>query len=344
MEIKIEGLKTNVEESVKSVKNDLEKIDKSKVYDIAIIGGGTAALGAALYAARYNLKPILIAENIGGAILDAVSVENYLGIEKISGVELVNRFRNHVNKYKVPILESRVVEKIEKKKESNKEYNGRDDKTVFYIYTDADEVFKAFTVIIATGTHRRRLGLPKEKELTGKGISYCTTCDAAFFRDKVVGVVGGGDSAVIGAIELGNIAKKVFMFVRSKIRAEPINQESLKPFIDSGKVEIIMPVTVKELVGEDHLEGVILSNGDKILLDGLFIEIGGIPNTSFLSVEKDEMGHIVVNKFMETNEAGIFAAGDVTNNPLKQCITAAAEGAIAATSAYKYLKKNKLLI
>ena len=308
------------------------EIDTSKTYDVLILGGGTAALGAALYAARYELSTIMIAQSIGGAIIDAPLVENYLGLDKTPGVELVNKFRAHVENYGAIIAEGRTAVSIERKQD------------LFIVKTDTGEEFRGRAVIIATGTRRRKLGLPKEEELTGRGISYCTTCDAPFFKDKVVGVVGGGDSAITGAVQLADVAKKVYVFVRSKIRAEPINMDALKPYIENGRVEIIMPVTVQELLGNERLEGVRLSNGQELRLDGLFIEIGGVPNTDFLKclgVELDNVGHIIVDKEMRSSMPGIFAAGDVIDHPLKQCITAAAEGAVAAYSAYQYIKGMK---
>ena len=308
------------------------EIDTSKTYDVLILGGGTAALGAALYTARYELSTIMIAQSIGGAIIDAPLVENYLGLDKTPGVELVNKFRAHVENYGAIIAEGRTAVSIERKQD------------LFRVKTDTGEEFRGRAVIIATGTRRRKLGLPKEEELTGRGISYCTTCDAPFFKDKVVGVVGGGDSAITGAVQLADVAKKVYVFVRSKIRAEPINMDALKPYIENGRVEIIMPVTVQELLGNEKLEGVRLSNGQELRLDGLFIEIGGVPNTDFLKdlgVELDNVGHIIVDKEMRSSMPGIFAAGDVIDHPLKQCITAAAEGAVAAYSAYQYIKGMK---
>ena len=308
------------------------EIDTSKTYDVLILGGGTAALGAALYTARYELSTIMIAQSIGGAIIDAPLVENYLGLDKTPGVELVNKFRAHVENYGAIIAEGRTAVSIERKQD------------LFRVKTDTGEEFRGRAVIIATGTRRRKLGLPKEEELTGRGISYCTTCDAPFFKDKVVGVVGGGDSAITGTVQLADVAKKVYVFVRSKIRAEPINMDALKPYIENGRVEIIMPVTVQELLGNEKLEGVRLSNGQELRLDGLFIEIGGVPNTDFLKdlgVELDNVGHIIVDKEMRSSMPGIFAAGDVIDHPLKQCITAAAEGAVAAYSAYQYIKGMK---
>ncbi len=309
------------------------EVDTSKVYDVIVLGGGTAALGAALYAARYELSTLLITKEVGGAIMDADIIENYLGFSSIKGPELVKQFRSHVEKFNVPILEGREITALTKDSNSD----------AFIVHTSLNEEFKAKTIIVATGTRRRKLGLPKEEELTGRGVNYCVTCDAPFYKGKIVGVVGGGDAAITGATQLARVAEKVYVFVRSTIKAEPINQEALKPYIDSGKVEIIMPVTVEELLGEEKLEGVKLSNGATVKLDGLFIEIGGVPNTEFLSslnIETDSHGHIIVDSYMRTNIPGIFAAGDVTNHIVKQCITAAAEGAVAAFSAYEFLRKK----
>ena len=212
--------------------------------------------------------------------------------------------------------------------------------------TGEKDTFQTKTVILAIGSARRHLGLAKEKELTGRGVHYCVTCDGPVFAGKVVAMVGGGDSSVKGVNFLGEYAKKIYLIVRGKeVAAEPINLEQMKKLGD--KVEVFLETEVKELVGDKVLEKVILSKASKgsqeLILDGMFIEIGYDPDQTFakqLGLELDEAGYTRADNMMRTNVPGIFAAGDSTNHfgRFKQDITAAALGAVAATSPYEYHK------
>jgi len=294
-----------------------------KKYDVIIIGAGPAGLTAAIYCARYKLDTIIIGKTAGGLAGGSYEVCNFPSHKKIKGIELMAKIIAHVKELGVKINQEEVKE-INKNKE-------------FEITTDKEK-YSARKIIIATGSERRKLELKKEKEFTGKGVSYCATCDAAFYKDKVVGVLGGSDAALTSALLLTKFAKKVYIIYRKEkfCRAEPIWIEEV---LENKKIKPIFDSTISELIGEKKLEGVKLNDGKELELDGLFIEIGNIPNTYLaekLGVKLD-CENIIVDKKQKTNVEGVFAAGDVTNNPLKQIITACGEGAVAANTIYKEL-------
>ena len=297
------------------------------MYDLIVLGGGPAGLNAALYAARSNLKVMLMSRILGGAIAEAHKVENWLGTKSISGMDLVNNFIEHVKSYNVEIKEEEI--KGIRKKNSYFEVNGN---------------YQAKKVIIALGTERRKLDVEGEHKFLGKGVSYCATCDGAFFKDKVAGVVGGANSAADAALLLADIAKKVYVIYRGKsLRAEPKRVEIIGK---NKKIEIIYNANVKEIKGEKMMKSALLDNGREIQMDGLFVEIGAVPAATIakeIGAELCEDGHIKVDQRQSTNIKGIFAAGDITSNSnrFKQVITAAAEGAIAARSAYEEMKEEE---
>jgi len=298
------------------------------IYDFVIMGGGCAGLGAAIYAARFNLKTIVLAKRIGGLIQDTHLVENWPGIISSTGLELINQLVAHVKNYKVPIKEEEV---IDIKKEGG----------VFSVKTNK-KTYQSHTILFATGTMRKPLDVPGEKEFRNKGVSYCATCDGYLFKDKIVGVVGGSDSAAKEALLLSEYAKKVYIIYRKeKIRAEPINYDRVKK---NKKIKIINNTNVVEIKGDKFIKSVIFDKpymGKKeVLIGGLFIEIGHIVESALakkLGVKLNEKQEIVINENSETNIPGIFAAGDCTHRPFKQAITGAAEGTIAAFSAYNYI-------
>jgi thioredoxin reductase (NADPH) len=307
-----------------------EKVGRDKTYDLVIVGAGPAGLTAGIYAARYMLDSVILGPDVGGTANLPHDVENWPGF-KGQGMELMNRFREHVESFKVPIVTDN-VKKIERKADA-------------FIVSTEKKAYRSRTVIIATGTKHRKLEVPGEEELFGKGVSYCATCDCVFFKDKVVGVVGGSDAAAMAAQILSQHARKVYVIYRKeRMRAEPARTEELER---NKKIEFIYKANVTEVIGDTKLEKVRLDTGKEITLDGLFIEVGGIPVTALareLGVELSQSERIKVGAGMETNVPGVFAAGDITtgSNEFNQMVTAAAEGAIAALSAFNYIKNREV--
>lgn len=311
-------------------------------YDLVIVGSGAAGLSAALYARRYNMNTLVFEGEFGGETATAGKIENYPGIMSLDGYDLMKAMKEQGRVLGVKFLEERVLKILSSNEGQKVERQGK-----YLLVTGEQETFQAKTVILAIGSQRRHLGLPNEKELTSKGVHYCVTCDGPVYGGKVVGMVGGGDSSVKGVNFLGEYAKKIYLIVRGKeVVAEPINLEQMRKLGD--KVEILLEHEVKELVGEKKLEKVILSSpfheSDELVLDGLFVEIGYDPDQTFvkqLGLETDEAGYMGADNMMRTNIPGVFAAGDSTNHfgRFKQDITAAALGAVAATSAYEYYKQ-----
>ncbi len=305
------------------------------MYDIIIVGGGPAGLSAALYAGRYNHSCLVIAGMAGqGSAVNAWLVENYPGYEKTSGPYLLNQMTKQAESAGAKIVQ-----------EEASEISRADD--IFTVKTQNNS-YQGKTLIYATGTKHRQLDLPNEDSLIGKGISYCATCDGPLFKDKIVGIVGGGDASVKAALLLAKFAKTLYLITREKeLNAEPGNIKELS----DTKTILICDTNISELLTQDgRLQGIKITpnyqNQDILNLDGLFVAIGGIPKTDLidnLGVEKDDCGYISVDDNMATNIEGLFAAGDVTTayNDFKQMITAAASGAVAVYNAYKYLKRSK---
>lgn len=311
----------------------------NKPYDLIIIGAGPAGLTASIYASRYKLRNLVVGKILGGTITLASKIENYPGFVSISGVELGQKMGEQVKALGAEII----AEDVAKIEGGNKNW---------VIVCDSNKKYQAKALIIATGTERKRLGIPGEKEYLGKGVSYCTTCDAPFFKDKTVALIGGADSAVSGAIHTAEFAKKVYViYRRSQLRAEPIWLDEWKRIEKTGKGGAIYDTNIIEIKGDGvKITGVKLDRlyqGQSVLpVDGVFIEIGGVPVSALvkpLGVEMTEIEYIKVNEKMETNVPGVYAAGDITDKSaiLVQMITAMAQGAIAASSVYKYLIGKK---
>lgn len=292
---------------------------KMEKYDLIVIGAGAAGMTAALYAERYKLKILVIGKEIGGYLIYASEIENYPGFNKINGVELIKKIKEQI---KSKIIETEVTS-IENKK------------SVFVI----NKKFECKAIILATGTERRKLGIGEDKFI-GKGVAFCATCDAPLFQGKTVAVIGGGNAAVQTALLLTKYAKKTYIICRSKhLKADPVLVDKLK-----GKVQIMCCVEVKKVQGDNFLQSILLSNNKRIKIDGLFIEIGNIPSTKLskkLGLKLDKDGYVIVNDLRETNVKGVFAAGDIVSRTLKQIVTSAADGAIAAHSAFEFLEKLK---
>jgi thioredoxin reductase (NADPH) len=298
------------------------------MYDLVIIGGGPAGLSAAIYAARFRLKTVVIAREVGGAIANTNLVENWPGFKSLSGFELMEHIKEHVKYLGVGIKQDEVSDIVKKGKK--------------FLIEAKEGRYEGKTVLLATGKRHRKLGVPGEKEFYGKGVGYCAVCDAAFFKDKVVAVVGGSDSAAKEALLLGEYAKKVYIIHRSEgIRAEPITAERVDK---NKKIETISNTNVVEIKGKGFVSSVVLDKphgGSRELgLDGVFIKVGYEPQNELakrLGVRLDDNGEIIVDCDSGTNIPGIYAAGDVTAGSFKQAITGAAQGVVAANSAYRYL-------
>lgn len=303
-----------------------------KEYDVIIIGGGPAGLSAGIYTSRARLNSLLIERGVvGGQIADAEMVENYAGFaEGVSGVELGQLMQQQAAKYGLNITIAEVTG-LELKK----------DKKVVKT-TKGD--FTARAVIIASGSERGKLGAPGERELTGKGVSYCATCDAPFFKEKPVAVVGGGNVAITEALHLAKFSSKVILIHRrDRLRATRILEERARA---EPKIEFRWDTVVEKIEGEDVVKRLNLrqvKTGKKSTLDvaGVFIAIGFKPNTDYLKgfLPLDKAGFIQTNDRMETKIPGVFAAGDIRLNSARQAITAAGDGATAAVNAEKFLSR-----
>lgn len=302
-----------------------------KIYDLIIIGGGPAGLSAAVYAERAKLDMILLekAPVSGGQVLNTYEVDNYLGLPGINGFDLGMKFKEHAEKLGVTFKDGDVV---------SIDVQG----DVKSIVTDK-ETYRAKSVIIATGAAHRKLGVQGEEELSGMGVSYCATCDGAFFKGRTVAVVGGGDVAVEDAIFLARLCEKVYVIHRrDEFRAAKTLVESLK---QCPNVEIIWDSVVEEIKGEDEVQAVSLKNvktGEKseVELQGVFVAVGMLPNTSVFTggpLDLDATGYIKAGEDCATNVAGVFAAGDVRTKSLRQIVTAVADGANAVSSVERYL-------
>lgn len=307
----------------------MEGIDLEKIYDIIVLGGGPTAIGCAIYAKRFAMDVLIVGKTFGGLIATTHVVENYPAIASISGQGLMDMFKEHMDSLEIPYISDEI--------KSIQKVNDHFELKSFF------QNFKAYSVCIATGSIRRKLGIPGEDEYAGKGVSYCATCDGPFYKDKVVCVIGGSDSAAKEALFLAQNTKKVYIIYRGKdLRAEPINK---KRVLESDNIEIIYETNIVEIIGEGKVRSIIFENGEKLEIDGVFIEIGSIPNSSIaknLEVETNEHNEIKINRKSETNIPGIFAAGDVADAPFKQAITGVAEGVIAAYSAFDYVKEMNI--
>ncbi|NLW18370.1 MAG: thioredoxin-disulfide reductase [Candidatus Cloacimonetes bacterium] len=302
-------------------------------YDVMIIGGGPAGLSAAIYAARGGLKTGLFEKGIiGGQITVTNDVENYPGFpEPLSGFELTERMRQQAEIYKAKFIDEEVT--------------AIGMEGLCKIIETSENTYRTKSLIICTGAHPRLLNVPGEERFTGRGVSYCATCDGALYRDKVVAVVGGGDSAVEEALFLTRFAKKVYIIHRrDELRAQKIIQERA---LKNPKVEMVWDTVVQKIHGTEQLENLELYNRrtEKVSflpVDGVFIYVGILPNNELLEsrLELDSSGFVLTNENMHTNVPGIYAAGDIRHTPLRQVVTATSDGAIAAYSAEKWIMEN----
>lgn len=310
-------------------KND---VDYTIIYDFIALGLGPAGFNGALYAKRKGLKTLVIGNEVGGQLKNTTDVDNYLGFGLIDAADLITKFTTHLSKLEVPMVTEVIITGLEKQN------------NVFIIKLSNGKTLKSKTVLYALGGSSRKLAVPGEERLNGKGISYCVTCDGPFFKDKSVVVAGGGNSAVDAALDLARIAKKVTIIHRSQFRAD---QESLDQLLKMPNVEVYLETQILKINGEKGVESLTILDKEtneqrEFEAEGLFIEIGTIPNskllTELLKLSLNE--EVKVNCKQQTTVPGLYAAGDVTHTPHKQIIIAASEGAKAALDAALYINRN----
>ena len=307
--------------------------EKSKLqYDVLILGAGPAGLSAAIYAARGNAKTAVVDISMfGGQPSNYLELENYPALGKIGGYDMMEKFEEHADMFNIDKYPMQEIQKIDLVSDTK-------------VIETNEYLFEAKTVIIATGAQAKKLGINGEKEFIGRGVSYCAVCDGAFYRDKVVAVVGGGNAAVEEGCYLTKFAKKVYIIHRrDQLRADKIVQERA---FKNEKVEFIYDTIPLEILGEDCVTTLVTQNvknnqKQELKVDGVFPYIGFSPNIEHINAQlkQNEAGFIVTDETMQTSQKGVFAAGDVRTTPLRQVITAASDGAIAGCYAVKYLEE-----
>jgi len=308
---------------------DVSDID-GKEYDVLIIGGGPAGAAAAVYAARKGIRTGIVAERFGGQVMDTMGIENLIGIKYTEGPKLVASLEEHVKEYDVEILNLQKAKRVTKA-------------DMIQIELESGATLKSKSVIVATGARWRNLGVPGEAEFKNKGVAYCPHCDGPLFKGKHVAVVGGGNSGIEAAIDLAGIVDHVTVFeFMPTLKADSVLQKRLSTL---PNVTVLTNVQIKEITGTDKVNGINYTDratgtDHRIDLNGVFIQIGLVPNTEFLDVEKDRFGQIVVDNHNATNVPGIFAAGDCTIEPYKQIIISMGSGANASLGAFDYLIRN----
>lgn len=304
------------------------------LFDLIIIGGGPAGITAGIYAARKKLSTLILSKDFFGQISKSWQVDNYPGLPEIPGMDLMKKLENHLRKFPIEILVGETV--ISLKKEGDE----------FLAQTQTGKKFNGRTIILALGRQDKQLGIPGEKELLGKGVSYCSICDAPFFQDKQVAVIGSGNSAFSSALDLARYAKKVFLFEKTKqISADETFQEQFKVLGEKG--EIFSQTEVLKIDGDEKVDSLTYKNLTtgktfQMPISGVFINIGSMPATSFLGeiIKFNTKREIEIDpKTNQTSQPRIFAAGDATDIQWKQFVVACGEGAKAALSAHEYLQQ-----
>lgn len=305
----------------------IQNFNPLKMHDLIIIGSGMSGMAAAIYAGRFGMKTLIIGELPGGTITLTHLVENYPGYKSLSGLELAEHLQEHVKDIGVETKMGKVTE-----------VSREGDDGPFTLTTATGETLQTKTVLLATGTEHRKLGVPGEKELANKGVSYCATCDGPMFKDKVVAIVGGSDSAVKESLLLAKYASQVYIVYRKEeVRAEPINKKRME---EANNIEVINNTNITEILGENSVEKVKFDTGNELECQAVFIEIGRLPRTELaeqMGIEMNDKKEVIINKASETNIPGFFSAGDCTDTDWKQAIIGVAEGCMAAYSSYQYI-------
>jgi len=306
------------------------------IYDLLILGGGPAAMSAAVYAARKMIKLAIITKDFGGQIRETSEVENWLGFQNINAKDLADSFEEHVKGFDIPVSLGTSITEVKKKGDT------------FNVLTDDSTMYSSQTLIIATGKRHRPLNVPGENELLGRGVAYCATCDAPFFKGKKVVVAGGGNSAFTTAVDLLKVGAEVTLvnFIKGW-QADESLQERMRR---TGKVSLLDYHQIVRIEGKDSVSGVVVNNREndnekKLHANGVFIEIGLFPNNEPIKnlVDLNEHGEIIIDCSCKTSVEGLFGAGDVTTVPHKQIVISAGEGAKAALSAYDYLINKSVM-
>lgn len=304
-----------------------------EIYDTIIIGGGPAGVAAAVYAGRKKMKTLLITKEFGGQSLVSNNIENWVGEISLTGQDLAKKLEKHLRTLeKVEIRTSEKVAAVEIKSDC-----------LLEVRTDQEDIFRSKTVIVASGGRRRRLQVPGEDRLQGQGVAFCSTCDAPFFQDKDVAVVGSGNTALETVLDLKPYARQIFLFIRGpRVKGDPVIQEKITGL---AKLQILTEVEILEILGEEQVTGLRyreIKTGEEqtLKVNGVFIAIGTVPNSDIVRhlVDTNQSGEILVDhKTTKTSRWGIFAAGDVTDDPFKQNNISAGDGVRAALSAYHYI-------
>ena len=309
---------------------DVSDID-GKEYDVLVVGGGPAGASAAVYAARKGIRTGIVAERFGGQVADTMGIENLIGTSYTEGPKLVSALEAHVKDYDVDIHNLQRVESI-KKRDHN-----------IHVKLESGAELKTRTAIISTGARWRELGIPGEAEFKNKGVAYCPHCDGPLFKGKHVAVIGGGNSGVEAAIDLAGIVGKVTVFEFMKdLKADQVLQDKLHSL---DNVTVITNAQTTEITGDTKVNGIVYKDRDTddvhtLELDGVFVQIGLVPNTEFLDLNKDDYGQIIVDSHGKTSMSRVYAAGDCTNVPYKQIVISMGQGATAALGAFDYLIRN----
>lgn len=310
-----------------------DKVDYEVTYDFLALGLGPASLNAGLYAVRKGLKTLVVGNELGGQLKNTSEVDNYLGFSMASAQSLIDAFVNHIKALEVPLLTNVLITKITKEND------------LFVVSLNNGKTLRSKTLLYALGGNPRKLNVPGEDKFSGRGLSYCVTCDGPFFKDKDVVVAGGGNSALDAGLDLARTSKSVTIVHRSTLRAD---QKSIDNFLALPNTTIILETQIKEITSDNSR--LVVNVFDKttskeriIMTDGIFVEIGTVPNSSLLQgfVNLNESGEVIVDELQHTNVEGLFAAGDVTNNHHRQVIIAASDGAKAALEAANYINKKR---